>query len=69
MLALVCIAVVAALLSATLGSGVSDVGLRELISGPGLPAGSGLSSAPAPGRAGADPSRPAPTPQGMRPAR
>jgi hypothetical protein len=52
-LALVCVAVVAALLAATLGTGVSDVGLRELVSGPGLPSGSGLPAAPATARAAA----------------
>ncbi len=35
---LACVAVIAALLAATLGAGVSGLGLRELISGPGLPA-------------------------------
>jgi hypothetical protein len=59
-LVLVCVAVIAALLAATLGTGVSDLGLRELVSGPGLPSGTGLPSPSAPAPAGAGPSHPRP---------
>ncbi len=61
-LTLICVAVVAALLAATLGTGVSGVGLRELVSGPGLPSGSGPVAAPtaASARAARPPVRRAP---------
>ena len=58
LIALACVAVVAALLAATLGAGVSGLGLRELFSGPGLPSPS------------SEPSRAAPAaPDGGRPRR
>jgi len=45
LLTVICVALAAALLAATVGSGVSGLGLRELVSGPGLPSASGLPAA------------------------
>lgn len=49
LLGLICVAVVVALLAATFGAGASAGGLRELVSGPGLPSAArpaALSTAP-----------------------
>jgi len=41
LMGLVCLALIAALVAATVGAGVSGLGVRELVSGPSLPSAAG----------------------------